>query len=326
MNEPNPLAPQLPKTSAQTLHTPGFFVAEDVWGLRTLIANVYFVGSPQSSDWVLVDAGMPGTAQKILEVAAARFGAESRPKAIILTHGHFDHVGTLPTLLERWDVPVYAHGLELPYLTGRSDYPPPDPSVGGGLMAYSAPLYPRRGLDLGGRVRRLPKDGNVPYMPGWRALHTPGHTDGHVSLFRESDHTLIAGDAFVTVRQESLLAVLQQRKELRGPPRYFTTNWLSAYTSVLRLAALSPQVAATGHGRPMRGERLARELSELAAHFDHLAVPRRGRYVGRPVRADERGVVHVPPPRPSPLAPVLIGVGVAAAAGLAVALRGRKKR
>lgn len=120
--------------------------------------------------------------------------------------------------------------------------------------------------------------------------------------------------------------MLRQRRELRGPPRYFTTNWLAAHTSVLRLAALSPQVAATGHGRPMRGERLARELSELAANFDHLAVPRRGRYVGRPVRADERGVVYVPPPKPSPLAPALIGVGVAALLGAAIALQGRKNR
>lgn len=324
MNEPNPSISRAPTTAARTLHTPGFFVAEDVWGLRTLIANLYSIGAPQGGDWVLVDAGMPGTAHSILEVAAARFGAP--PKAIILTHGHFDHVGALPTLLERWDVPVYAHALELPYLTGRSDYPPPDPSVGGGLMARSAPLYPRSGLDLGGRVRRLPEDGSVPFLPGWRSLHTPGHTDGHVSLFREGDRTLLAGDAFITVRQESLLAVLQQRKELRGPPRYFTTNWLAAHTSVLRLAGLSPQVAATGHGRPMRGERLARELRELAVNFDHLAVPRRGRYVGRPVQADERGVVHVPPPKPSPLAPVFLGVGVAALLGVALALRGRKNR
>ena len=63
------------------------------------------------------------------------FGHGNRPAAILLTHGHFDHVGALKTLAEEWDVPVYAHTLELPYLTGRSSYPPPDPSVGGGAMA-----------------------------------------------------------------------------------------------------------------------------------------------------------------------------------------------
>ena len=42
-------------------------------------------------------------------------------------------------------------------------------------------------------------------MPGWRWVHTPGHTAGHVSLFRDADRTLIAGDAFVTTKQESAL-------------------------------------------------------------------------------------------------------------------------
>jgi hypothetical protein len=39
-------------------------------------------------------------------------------------------------------------------------------------------------------------------MPGWRWMHTPGHTEGHVCLFRNSDRTLIAGDAFTTTKQE----------------------------------------------------------------------------------------------------------------------------
>jgi glyoxylase-like metal-dependent hydrolase (beta-lactamase superfamily II) len=107
-------------------------ITPDVAYLRTAIANVVFVGAPESGTWVLVDAGMPGSAEAIATAAARRYGAESRPTAIVMTHGHFDHVGALKTLAERWEVPVYAHPLELPYLTGRSSYPPPDPTVGGG--------------------------------------------------------------------------------------------------------------------------------------------------------------------------------------------------
>src|SRR5919107_1012291 len=62
----------------------------------------------------------------------------ARPAAVVLTHGHFDHVGSLEALLEAWDVPIYAHPLERPYLTGVSPYPPPDPLVGGGMMAFAS--------------------------------------------------------------------------------------------------------------------------------------------------------------------------------------------
>src|SRR6516162_6147053 len=112
-------------------------VGDDVAYLRTVMVNVFFVGPPGAGDreWVLVDAGMSGWADHIAQAAEKRFGTGSRPAAIVLTHGHFDHVGALEPLADRWDVPIYAHPMELPYLTGRSSYPPTDPSVGGGLIA-----------------------------------------------------------------------------------------------------------------------------------------------------------------------------------------------
>ena len=89
---------------------------------------------------------------------------------------------------------MYAHRDEAPYLDGRADYPPPDPTVGG-FESQLARLYPRRGTDVGDRLRTLPDDGTVPGLPGWRWVATPGHTVGHVSLFRDGDATLVAGDA-----------------------------------------------------------------------------------------------------------------------------------
>ena len=156
-------------------------------------------------EWALIDAGMPGSADQIARAAEARFGPGSRPSAIVLTHGHFDHVGALEALARRWDAPVYAHPMEMPYLTGRSSYPPPDPSVGGGLVSALSWSYPRGPIDLAGRVKPLPEDGSVPGLPGWRWVFTPGHTPGHVALFRDADRTLIAGDAVVTTRQESVV-------------------------------------------------------------------------------------------------------------------------
>ncbi len=158
----------------------------DLAYLRTMIVNVYFYGAPHAADreWVLIDTGVPH-AHQIRHAAAQRFGEQSRPAAIILTHGHFDHIGSVRDLMDEWDVPVYAHPLEMAYLTGKRAYPPPDPFVGG-LMSLTAPLFPRGPIDLTPRIRELPADGSVPGMSGWRWIHTPGHTEGHTSLWRES--------------------------------------------------------------------------------------------------------------------------------------------
>ncbi len=295
-------------------------VVDELAYLRTSIVNVFFYGPPGAGDrgWVLIDAGMYGSSRSIVDAAARRFGSGARPAAIVLTHGHFDHVGALPDLAEEWDVPVYAHELELPYLTGRSPYPPPDPTVGGGAMAALAFLYPRGPIDLGNRVRTLPGDGTVPEMPGWRWIHTPGHTAGHVSLFRDSDRTLIAGDAFVTTKQESLMAVLAQRPEIHGPPAYYTTDWDAARRSVESLAALEPRLVATGHGKPLFGLAMLAGLRNLARDFDRLAVPESGRYVHQPAVTDARGVVSVPPAVPLPTPTLLLTLGAGFATGLAL--------
>jgi glyoxylase-like metal-dependent hydrolase (beta-lactamase superfamily II) len=212
----------------------------------------------------------------------------------VLTHGHFDHVGCLQKLAEKWDVPIYAHALEVPYLNGSASYPPADPMVGGGIMPLLAPLFPRSPIDLGSRLMVLPEDGSVPDMPEWRWIHTSGHTPGHVSLWREADRALIAGDAFITTNQESAYAVAVQAPEMHGPPRYFTPDWVAAKRSVQDLAILNPQLVVTGHGRAMQGAEMLDALRILAADFDRIAVPENGRYVERPAVVSDGSVYRKP--------------------------------
>lgn len=249
---------------------------------RLLIVNVVYLGVAGAGDggWVLVDAGVPGSARLILNAVERRFGKESRPAAIVMTHGHFDHVGALEDLAERWRVPVFAHELEIPYLDGTSSYLPPDPSVGGGLMSTLSRFYPRGPVDVGRWLQPLPIDGSIPSMPGWRWIHTPGHTAGHIALWREWDRTLIAGDAFISTNQESAYAVTVQRPEIHGPPMYFTPDWDSARESVRRLAELEPQLVVSGHGPALHGPGMRTALDTLARDFDRIAVPEQGRYVG----------------------------------------------
>jgi glyoxylase-like metal-dependent hydrolase (beta-lactamase superfamily II) len=257
-------------------------IATGVIGLRVLFVNVFAVAHQHG--WTLVDAGLNGSSGRIMRWATEHFGVVP-PNAIVLTHAHFDHIGAIDDLIEVWNVPVYAHREELPYVTGERSYPPPDPSVGGGLMARMASLYPRRPIDLGARVRELPANGSIPPLPGWRSIHTPGHTAGHVSLFRDVDRTLIVGDAFCTTKQESFFAALAtQRPELHGPPAYFTTDWDAARDSVERLASLQPAFIAPGHGQPIAGDEAMRSLIALAERFDEVARPEHGRYVQQPTR------------------------------------------
>lgn len=250
-------------------------LVQDVAYKRLVIVNVVFVGRSGCGDggWVLVDAGVTGSASAIKATAKARFGGEGRPAAIVLTHGHFDHVGVVETLAEEWDVPVFAHPLEHPYLNGSTSYPAPDPSVGGGLIATLSPLFPTSPVDLGHRLQTLPADHSVPDMPNWVWIHTPGHAPGHVSLWRQEDGVLIVGDAFVTTKQESVYAAVTQAAEMHGPPAYFTPDWLSAKRSVQTLAKLAPEIIVTGHGAALAGPSMQSALDELARRFDEIAVP-----------------------------------------------------
>lgn len=253
-------------------------VREDLFYFTNQIVNVVFVGDPASGNWVLVDAGMPKSAKKIISVAEKRFG-KSAPQAIILTHGHFDHVGSLVDLIDHWKVPVYAHRQEFPFLTGEESYPESDTSVEGGVLAKISSMYPHEPVDVSEYLEPLPEDHSVPFLPDWKWVHTPGHSPGHVSFFRERDSSLIVGDAFVTVRQDSLYRVLIQKKEMNGPPVYLTTDWTAAKESVRKLADLQPVLAVPGHGPAMKGKEMLDDLEKLAKDFDELAIPAHGKYV-----------------------------------------------
>ncbi len=249
-------------------------IAPGLKGLRILFVNVFGVTHPDGA-WTLIDAAVPFSASRIKAWAGKNFNGP--PNAIVLTHGHFDHVGTARELADTWNVPVFAHPLEFPYLTGQKEYDGPNWKAGGGLMSLLSPLYPKSPIDLGSRLHPLPGDGvelSIAQLPGWKLLHTPGHTPGHVSFFRESDRTLLVGDAFCTTKPESFFeAALAQPPELHGPPAYFTSNWSDAKASVRKLAALDPITVAVGHGKPLSGDHVPERLQVLADAFDQIAVP-----------------------------------------------------
>ncbi|HTE23510.1 MBL fold metallo-hydrolase [Flavitalea sp.] len=280
-----------------TQHHNYFEVAPGVWGMKDIFVNFYMIRDKSSGDWVLIDAGLKTSKSKILKMAAELFG-ELNPKAIILTHGHFDHTGSVESLAHEWKTPVYAHYLEFPYLSGISAYPPPDPSVGGGLMSVMSKFYRNEPIDISSFLSALAENDEVPFLTEWKYIHTPGHSPGHISLFREEDRVLIAGDAFVTTKPESLISTITQKVKVSGPPMYFTCDWESAKRSVRTLVELTPTVAATGHGKPFSGKEMIEQLQKLADNFGTEALPEKGRYVYEPAIADASGVLYIPPISP----------------------------
>lgn len=158
-------------------------VRADVAYQRLGIVNVAYCGfaGAGAGRWYLIDAGIPGMARMIRSAAERRFGP-GPPAALVLTHGHFDHVGSLRRLLGEWDVPVFAHRSEFPFLTGQTPYPPTHPGAGGGLMSWMAAFYPRGPIDISPWLTPLPDDGTIPGMPNWRWIHTPGHARAHLAV------------------------------------------------------------------------------------------------------------------------------------------------
>jgi glyoxylase-like metal-dependent hydrolase (beta-lactamase superfamily II) len=220
-----------------------------------------------------VDAGWAGDAAAIEHAAAALFGSARPPGAIVLTHVHPDHAGAAKALATRWGCPVLVPPEELAIARGsfeamRTGAGPLDRWL---IVPMLRAVGRRRREALIARssladVARAGEPAElVGRLPGWQAIPTPGHTQGHLSLFRPTDRVLISGDAVVTLEVNSLFGLLGGRGGLSGPPWYTTWDPGQARASVARLAALEPRVVASGHGLPYLGVQTPAALQAFAA-------------------------------------------------------------
>ena len=205
-------------------------VAEGVWqvplALRSAV-NAYVLGD------VLVDAGTEGQGHRV----PALLRAEGRPVAAhALTHAHPDHVGGSAGVCRELGVPLWApEGDADDVEAGRVR--PPGAGVGAlvGRFARFAPVPVARRLREGDDVGH-----------GFTVLDVPGHSPGHLALFRAADRVLVAGDVFFNLDLRTL------RPGLRPPVRAFTFDVAENGRSMRRLAELEPSLALFGHGPPVR--------------------------------------------------------------------------
>ena len=277
----------VPMASQPQEIAPGVFYIEVGKGIMR--SNVYFVRS--GSSWVLIDTASAKCGRVIQEAAESLFGADTRPAAILLTHGHPDHSGSTLELARRWGCLAYVHPDELPfviadisnffstykkYATARAaGLPTPGPWV---ILPMVRTMPRRRRESMLSEssfkdvTRAFDPCTGVPGLPDWECIPTPGHTPCHVSFFRPSDRVLITGDAVVTVHLNSLWGFLlwgfrRNKQRLSGSPWYTTWSWRAAKESVAPLARVEPRVLASGHGLSMTGHTTTRELRAFAAHY-----------------------------------------------------------
>ncbi len=263
--------PRKPDTVTPSEIAPGVWWLEAGRGL--LRSNVYFVRS--GSSWALIDAGSAKCGRAIRQAAAGLFGELSYPAAILLTHDHPDHAGSVRELAEAWDCFVWVHPDELPLVLGDlstfEQYPGPlDRWV---VLPFLHLLGPKRTkamlerASFRDRARTFDPDRELPGLPGWEAIPTPGHTPGHTAFFRRDDRVLITGDAMVTLDLNSLSGVLLGRQRVSGPPWYTTWDWRAAKASAALLAELEPRVLAGGHGIPMSGPETPSRVRSFSDRF-----------------------------------------------------------
>jgi hydroxyacylglutathione hydrolase len=197
-------------------------LAPDVRRLRAFppaAVNAYLVGD------VLVDARTSGSRRAILRQLTGE-----PVRAHVVTHAHPDHFGASHGVCEALGIPLWAGEADAEAIqTAR----PPLPPGRRASVLLRAPLPPAHPV-----ARHLHEGDEL--SAGFVVLETPGHTPGHLSLWRESDRTLIGGDVFFNLPR------------LGPPPAMLTVDTERNRDSMLRLAELQPALALFGHGPPVR--------------------------------------------------------------------------
>jgi len=211
-------------------------------------------------DVTVIDTGLPKHRETILKAASQAGRKPDDVKHIVLTHHHADHTGSLAELMAASSAKAYVHPLDAAIVRGEKPAPGPNRDIIAGkilgpLMARVTPkLQPVDGL-------QETNDGDeVPAAGGIKAVHTPGHTAGHLAfLWPQNGGVLFAGDA-----AGNFLGL--------GPPTsalgaMFTEDIADAKESFRKLAALEFDIACFGHGGPIKGKAHAafrREVEKLA--------------------------------------------------------------
>lgn len=219
--------------------------------IRSLIANVHLVETDNGI--VIVDAGFPSVAREVMLTVEQLGHKPSDVRLIFLTHAHVDHIGAAAELRRQTGAPIAMHSADVDKArAGQHNMP-----NGRGLMGK---VIEHAFNDSGAKFRYEAFEPDILLDEGQtldefglpaRAVHTPGHTLGSLSLDL-GDGLMLIGDAMIN--------------QIRvGMPLYGEDNTL-AYDSLRKIHAHRPRILYSGHGVPFSGE-------ELAQYFEIKGLP-----------------------------------------------------
>lgn len=210
--------------------------------------NVIFLDD--DSGPIIVDTGMPNSAENILLGLKERGHAPEDVQKIIVTHKHIDHTGSLEALKRETKAPAVMHPLDAASVRKGEIMLPVKTSPGlfSNLMSVMMQMTSSN-LEPVAIEEEVREGDHLALAGGIEVLHTPGHSAGHISLYLpRDDGILIVGDAAINVLG------------LRFPP--FFEDMDAGVASLKRLSSLHFNTAVFMHGKPINNlasERFSRK-------------------------------------------------------------------
>jgi glyoxylase-like metal-dependent hydrolase (beta-lactamase superfamily II) len=205
------------------------------------IVNVWILESQDGL--VLIDSGVPGSAEKIFAAVREIGHQPADIRHILLTHTHPDHFGSLAALQRTTRATTYAHPIDAPYARQGGDFDPadrsrpfaPTPHLIPGLLCRLL-IKPYRGIEAAVVDRELSGGETLPFLPDLKVIFTPGHSMGHLAYFWERHGgVLFAGDTCAN------LPVLDWSLGYE--------NYATGRKTLKQLCELDFQIVTFGHGK-----------------------------------------------------------------------------
>lgn len=165
-------------------------------------SNAYLIETEKG--FILVDAGIPGKLTKVEKIMAEKNADLKDILLIIITHVHYDHVGSLAALKEKTGAKVLVHEKEKEFLEkGRTDFP-------AGTVFISKLISKLSNLISESKFKALSPDITIEdhydlkqYGIDGEIIHTPGHTRGSISLIINGED-IICGDTLFNFMPHSV--------------------------------------------------------------------------------------------------------------------------